>query len=857
MTEPATIRCYACGNAVAYPAHACPRCGAFLVLTPQRERVGLAYALNRLDELVASGMLDAATAERLRDRWTADLAALSGSKAAAPTPGHQIAADRAAAAPVERAALPSELRADQAPVLLLYVGAFLIVVSALVLVNVSGEQFPDAAKLALMLIGTLGFIGAGLVCHRIPRVVPAGRTFLAIGALLVPVDVIATYVLFLRRSPLEDPELWLAGSLVAATLYAALALAGYGSFYVRGFVVAAVSTILALHHVVGLDQVWQAPALLALAAALVGAARLDPGGAIRALLPALRTPAWIVAVIAALVASAVPLFTFREAGTEQRVATLVSAALLTVVGLLDGERRWARRIALVSGGLAVLSVVFVARGDAGAFAVAFLALAVAYAFGGRAPAVRALTGLRSDAETLGYAALVGAGLLVPHYEREPLNGAVVVLGAAALLAALEHLRRDVARPAVTPIGTLGLDRVRLYLSVALLHFGGRYAMLALLPDATVLRDGPNAIALGFLPASLAVASATALAASRGHAWRDALAVATLASAISVTALAAADRAPIALGYAVAIVAAAVAAREPRLTWLAGAFGWVALLAWLDRTAPLAHIPLRVLGVAVLVYVSAFVGALRSERWARPARDVALAGAAISAWIGLEQAVDAERVLRSSGWADASFALAVLGGFAAIESLGRRSFALGAGSSAAVLGSVLMIIARTEPRDVQAYTFPMGVWLLGLAVMALRYAPRDWEITVPLEGAGALLLLVPPYLASWQPDGFGHGLRVLVAALALIALGITFRRRWPVAIAVGALGLAAIRVLVDVADRLPNWLSFGLSGTFLLAVGFTLLVQRERWTQLQRRMQDWWQRWEPDRRAAPGPARPTS
>jgi len=189
-------------------------------------------------------------------------------------------------------------------------------------------------------------------------------------------------------------------------------------------------------------------------------------------------------------------------------------------------------------------------------------------------------------------------------------------------------------------------------------------------------------------------------------------------------------------------------------------------------------------------------------------------------------------------------------------LGRRSFGLGAGASAAVLAALLMVIAQAEPNDVQAYTFPMAIWLLGLAVLALRYAPRDWELTVPLEGAGALLLLVPPYVGSWHVDGFVHGLRLLSAALALIALGVTFRRRWPVAIAVGALGLAAIRVIVDVADRLPNWVSFGVSGAILLAVGFTLLVQRERWAQLQRQLLDRWQRWEPDRRAA-GPARPTS
>src|SRR3982075_1791051 len=114
---------------------------------------------------------------------------------------------------------------EHAPSLLLYLGAFLVVVAALIFVNVSGQQISDSVRLALMIVGTLGFLGGGLACHRIPRVEEAGRTFLIVGALLVPLDFGAYYALVAHVSPFTSPAMWVLGSLAAAGLYATLAIA--------------------------------------------------------------------------------------------------------------------------------------------------------------------------------------------------------------------------------------------------------------------------------------------------------------------------------------------------------------------------------------------------------------------------------------------------------------------------------------------------------------------------------------------------------------------------------------------------------------------------------------------------------
>ena len=146
------------------------------------------------------------------------------------------------AAPKEPAG-PGLFSPERAPSLLLYVGAFLIVVSALIFVNVSGEQISNTVKLVLMLVGTVAFIVAGLVCHRMPRVLEAGRTFLLIGALITPLDFAAYYVLIVRASPLTTPEMWILGSLVSAVLYAVLALTAFGRIYAYLFFVATLSAL--------------------------------------------------------------------------------------------------------------------------------------------------------------------------------------------------------------------------------------------------------------------------------------------------------------------------------------------------------------------------------------------------------------------------------------------------------------------------------------------------------------------------------------------------------------------------------------------------------------------------------------
>src|SRR5437899_12978777 len=195
------MRCYFCGREQGPNARGfCLSCGRPLTATPASELFGRRYILNRLDDLARGGVLDADSAERVRRAMLLELGEAPTLEPAAPvvpSPVDAVPAVESRAVPSVRPAVTAAVRErpagaspseslftpERAPSLLLYLGAFLVVVAALIFVNVSREQVSDAVRLALMIVGTLGFLGGGIVCQRIPRIVVVGRTFLIYGTL--------------------------------------------------------------------------------------------------------------------------------------------------------------------------------------------------------------------------------------------------------------------------------------------------------------------------------------------------------------------------------------------------------------------------------------------------------------------------------------------------------------------------------------------------------------------------------------------------------------------------------------------------------------------------------------------------
>ncbi|TMG52819.1 MAG: hypothetical protein E6H89_05655, partial [Chloroflexi bacterium] len=444
-------------------------CGRTLQMPPPLLTLGRAYLLNRLDDLIGAGALDETSADRIRVIVTKELEAGAVRPATAPAMPVARPSSAAGAPAVAVHAAPPRIAApltpaapsfvetfftpERAPSLLLYLGAFLVVVAALIFVNVSGQQISDSVRLALMIVGTLGFLGGGLVCHRIPRVEEAGRTFLIVGALLVPLDFGAYYALVAHVSPFTSPAMWVLGSLVAAGLYAALAVTEYGRVYSYFFFIASLSALAGIAALLKVPSTWLFVLLAAYPLAIQVAARTAESRAVRLVGPLdlagrFLLPAMIVLGAApALIVSVV-----NPLSVAERLAIPALAMLGTAYYAARTDRDHPRERWLVVAGPAatVFGLLFSADAPAQTYGFVSGVLALAYSLVREVSDLAAAASpfpmwVRNRARNIGYLLIAGAALPLVAYWRAPFVGATTYLGIAALLGVLAVWRAWLAR----------------------------------------------------------------------------------------------------------------------------------------------------------------------------------------------------------------------------------------------------------------------------------------------------------------------------------------------------------------------------------------------------------------------------
>lgn len=845
-TAPELIYCYACGAAAPGKAWRCGRCHAVLEVRREDVLAGLAYALNHLRDWQWIGALDEAGAGKLREELLSRLQRVAPgaviAPAATPPPPPTEAAPARPAGPIEppptapprstgpaAATLSSHALTEQAPTLLLYLGAFLVVTSAIVFVNVSGRELSDPLKLTLMLIGTIGFFTAGLVCHGIPRVQPAGRTFLVIGALLIPLDVAAYYALVLQRPPWTAPQVWLAGSLLAMAPYGALAARGFGSWYAYLFTVAALSAALAAREASALAYPWTSAFVAAVAVALAGLARMGAAftSIVRLAGPIGPASRW-VADLALVLGVVILLFGLFDPAFDRwpTVATLALAALHPLVRGIRGPSDLGR--ALLFSGLAVLASAYALRLSMVSYSVVLLLLATAYGLPGHvalpssiAPPLRFW--VQAQARALSYTSLFTATFLfVAEHERAPAAGALVHLGATALLGWIS-MRRERWREAA---GTM-LGRPFFYLAALALHTGVRYALLALPDPARALitdRSDPVQVATGLFPLGLALAAAAGVSWRYRPALLPALAVVVGASWAFVTLASAGEptrHTAFALTYAVLLSSAAIVARLPWLLWPAGAAAGFAAFGILRAIgSPHAEWPLALTAMSLVIFSGGLALHRRGGRFAPVVRQVGLAGTAVAVSAGLVLLLDEaplrpEDLVDAPLWWTSGVALLALGGMGWIEARLRGS-ALGAVlASSAGIAFLLMQVAQRHPMDLQAYTIPLAVYLIALSVAIVRFAPSLAPAVPLLDVAGAAVLMLPPLERTLGGSVLSHGLVLAFEAVTVLALGLALRRP--------SLHRSALAFLA--AFGLRALLSPGLLGPLAVAAGGVTLGLR--------------------------------
>lgn len=307
--------CAQCGEAFAADGVFCPNCGARWQPAGFVSVPALAALLSELRTMREGGLLDTATYDRVRIAYErrlddarrqreavsrgaplASVALLPGAEAgqgAGSVPAGRAAvatedftpaaAQRAASvpgAPSSAPARPPPLKPPKPPGptfgewasarqadILLYLGAFVLAIAALSFLNYQGSALGGAGRCAVLLAFTVTFLAGGLLLPRWERVHEAAPLFLALGAILTPLNAVA-WQTQLGGGAIPDEWLWLLGSGLTAALYFGLALRGHGAWYAGPGALAAVVAWGALGVVLHLPDEWFGAWFVGAAAAL-------------------------------------------------------------------------------------------------------------------------------------------------------------------------------------------------------------------------------------------------------------------------------------------------------------------------------------------------------------------------------------------------------------------------------------------------------------------------------------------------------------------------------------------------------------------------------------------------------------
>jgi hypothetical protein len=219
---------------------------------------------------------------------------------------------------------------------------------------------------------------------------------------------------------------------------------------------------------------------------------------------------------------------------------------------------------------------------------------------------------------------------------------------------------------------------------------------------------------------------------------------------------------------------------------------------------------------LLALVAATAFAVAAWRAGTPEERVAaVAGALAGAGAGLTTA-------SAAAWGQVGLQLAVVGvaagGYALVAS--RRPVALLAIADLVLASWTAVGGAGVETPE--AYTLPAAAGLLVAALPRLRSRGPSWAA----EGAAVGVALVPSAFAVVSAPTTLRLVLVVVAAVALVALGTFAHRQAPFVVGAGVLAFVVVARLGPYALLLPRWLTLAAAGLVLLVLGATYERRRQ-------------------------------
>jgi hypothetical protein len=215
-------------------------------------------------------------------------------------------------------------------------------------------------------------------------------------------------------------------------------------------------------------------------------------------------------------------------------------------------------------------------------------------------------------------------------------------------------------------------------------------------------------------------------------------------------------------------------------------------------------------VAALAVVALALAALAAWRRGR-AEEASLGAAAVLTVTG------AEVWAFGDGWAGTLSLLLALEGAVAVAYavLLHRRYVVVLGALA-WSAAVWVLAADSGVTTPEAYSLPASAFALAAGLWLASTTPglSSWVTWGPAAAIG----LLPSAFASVDDVGPVRPLLTLVAAAAVLALGVALRRQALVVVGAVAAAVVAVSQLAPYAVGLPRWLTLGLTGALLLALG---------------------------------------
>jgi hypothetical protein len=195
------------------------------------------------------------------------------------------------------------------------------------------------------------------------------------------------------------------------------------------------------------------------------------------------------------------------------------------------------------------------------------------------------------------------------------------------------------------------------------------------------------------------------------------------------------------------------------------------------------------------------------------------------------------------------AVAILGVLTAIEAVRSGELARVYGSSLVFLVTLLLVIGYFTPENPQAYTVPIGIYLLGLVWSAGQRRAVLSSDARTLLSFGELLaggvLLGTTLLQAIDEEGLTYHFVLLTESIGYLLFGLMLRRKLMVVpgLAFATVAAALFAFEGEGGGTLPPWAILAIVGGALLALGFLFLVRLDFWQRLQQAAVGWWRDWE--------------